>query len=462
MKLRLFCLLFLAVVLTSGTVLADVTRVSVESIGSDTVWSGTVVVEKPLKVGKGITLKVKPGATVRFKKGSGLDVEGVLKAVGSKGAPVTFTSDEAAPAHGDWSGINFIEAGDGSALKYCRIMYASAVSMAVCSPPVENCEILKGDKGLVLARKSSPVIKGNVIREMGGGGILCQMGSAPVITGNTLERCIPDGVNSGQDSQPVIKGNTFTGCDTGLTLNQRVPPVENNTFKGNKGGIIIVNSGEGLVIRGNRMLENEVGIVCQQFSKPVIEKNEISRNKQGIVCFRAASPLIRNNNIASNDEGISCIQICTPVITANNIHDNKKGVYLDLSSYALINGNNIYANTVQLELGNMSSDWERRVNNKPTRGGQAQNLTMAGRGKAVAQQVGDTAEIMGYVDATGNWWGDSGTQEMESKGQDADIKGFIDYYDVPTRTYEGYSGIYVQDKIKYAGWKKSRIKEAGL
>jgi hypothetical protein len=133
-----------------------------------------------------------------------------------------------------------------------------------------------------------------------------------------------------------------------------------------------------------------------------------------------------------------------------------------LSSYAVITGNNIYDNESQLELGNMSSDWEYRVNQKPERGSQAQNKMMANRGKAVRTQMGDGAHIMGSVDATGNWWGLAVTEEMEKKGPDANIRSFTDYYDVPTRTYEGYSGVYTQDRIKYEGWKKSRIRGAGL
>jgi hypothetical protein len=144
------------------------------------------------------------------------------------------------------------------------------------------------------------------------------------------------------------------------------------------------------------------------------------------------------------------------------IFENKQAIYLDLSSYAVINGNNIYSNNVAIELGNMSSDWERKVNNKPERGSQAQNITLASRGKAVLQRVDDGAQIMGFVDATGNWWGQPVTAEMDSKGSEGNIKSFTDYYDTPTRTYEGYSGVYIQDRIKYDGWKKSRIKTAGF
>gem|GEM_PF-6986277 len=459
-------ILFAAFVLTaffasSGIAQETVARINQPALTKDSVWSGKIIVEKPLSVPKGVTLTIRPGTVVGFKKDAGLVVGGVLKAAGKKGLPVSFTSDEKEPSPGDWTGINFMESGDGTALKHCSVSYAGAVTVSVCSPAIQDCEITKGSQGIVLARKARPSISGSSIREMSGGGISCQMGSYPLITGNVIDRCGPYGISSSQDSQPTMKGNTISGCETGVSLAQSVPPIESNVFKGNKTGLFLSSAGNTILIRNNKFLDNETGLVCQQFSNPLIEKNIISGNKQGLVCFRAASPIIRNNEIYKNGEAVNCIQLCSPKITANNIYGNKRGIYLDLSSYAVINGNNIYSNEIEVELGNMSSDWERRVNNKPARGSQAQNLTMASRGRAMAQRMEDGAHIMGEVDATGNWWGDV-TDEMEAKGPKANIKSFIDYYDVPTRTYEGYSGIYTQDRINYEGWKKLRIKNAGI
>jgi parallel beta-helix repeat protein len=415
-----------------------------------------------VRVAKGAALTIKPGTAVRFKKGAGLTVEGIIKAAGMKGALITFTSDEKTPAAGDWAGISLDGAGEGSVLKRCSISYAASVGMAACDIPIQNCDIQKGGQGIVLARKEQPLIDGNSIKSMSQGGINCQMGSSPTISGNIIEKCGPFGITASQDSYPAIKGNTISGCDNGISLSKSAPPVENNTIKDNKAGIYLSSAGGGLTIRGNRMSGNESGIICQQFSSPLIEKNDISVSKEAIVCFRASSPTIRNNHLHKNENGIICVQLCNPRINANNIFENKKAIYLDLSSYALINGNNIYSNDIGIELGNMSSDWERKVNNKPERGSQAQNISMAGRGKAVLQQVDDGAQIMGYVDATGNWWGQAVTVEMDGKGPSANIKSFTDYYDTPTRTYEGYSGVYIQDRIKYDGWKKSRIKSAGF
>ena len=464
MKFRFLSALFLVLIAFSAAHAKDaVTRISADTINSDTVWSGKVVVEKPLTVTKAATLTIKPGTEVSFKKDAGLTVEGTIKAAGKKGALVVFTSGEAVPAAGDWAGITLSEAGPGSTLKYCSISYAAAgVSMDVCSVPVQNCEFKKGVQGIVLARKAKPRLEGNLISGMTQGGINCQMGTSPTITGNTVERCGSNGITSSKDALPTIKGNTVTGCENGISVSQVIPPVENNTVKENKTGIFITNAGSLLAVRGNRITANEAGIICQQISEPIIEKNEIYANtKEGVVCYRASSPLIRNNNIFKNEQGVVCVQLCNPRVSSNNIYENKKGVYLDLSSYAVITSNNIYSNDVQMELGNMSSDWENRVKGKPSRGMEQQKLAKISRGKMFQQGGGDGARIMGYVDARGNWWGDAATAEMEQKGPEANIKALTDYYDMPTRTYEGYTGVYTQDKIKYEGWKKTRIKTAG-
>jgi len=112
-----------------------------------------------------------------------------------------------------------------------------------------------------------------------------------------------------------------------------------------------------------------------------------------------------------------------------------------------------------MELGNMSLDWERRAGFKPSRGRQQQNLGRVQRGQEVPRK--DTPDGFdmntGLVDARGNWWGEETTREMTAKGAEANLSSLIDGNDVPVRTYEGYEGEYVQDRIAYAPWSKARF-----
>ncbi len=447
--------------LISTSAVADLTVNQPIVLSKDTVWSGKVSVIQAVKVPKKVTLRVMPGAVVRFGDKAGLTVEGILKAEGNKSAPVTFTSKDKSPVAGCWPGISFSESKKVSVLKRCVISYAASVSIASCSPEIKNCTITQGGQGIVIARKAKPVISGNTIRDIAGSGINCQLGAFPSITGNTIEKCGKNGIVSSQNAEPLIKNNTITGCDTGISV-QAAQIIEGNVIKDNKCGLFASIVGTVFTIEGNRFIDNITGAVCQQYTSPIFEKNELTGNKEGLVCFRASSPTVKYNDFYKNKKAILCIQISHPTITANDIHDNDKGIYLHLSSYALINGNNIWNNKIQVELGNMSSDWERRVKHKPTRGRQAQNINMASRAKAVPQKLNDGAKIMGSVDASGNWWGADVTREMDGKGPQANIKSFIDGYDRPTRTYKGYSGVYLEDRIDYSGWKETKIKNAGI
>jgi len=438
-------------------------RINTDAITKDTSWSGEVIVEKPLKVAKEAALSINPGTVIRFRQGAGLVVEGVLKAAGTAKSRIRFLPSEETAAKGYWTGLSLNGSGKGTVVSFCRFEHAASMNVAGCSPDIKDSEFVDGINGIVLARKSGSEVRRNLVRDMEIGGISTQLGATPLIAENTVENCGDYGISQNQDAQPRIRGNTVTGGKTGISLSQSVPAVEGNTVKGANTGILVTaGNSEEMVVRGNKVVDNEFGIICQQFSSPLIERNFVKGNQQGVICFRASSPIIRNNEFTGNDEAIVAVQICNPEIMANSIHDNAKGIYLDLSSYALINGNNIYGNKIQLELGNMSSDWEYRVRNKPVRGSQAMNFTKADRGKEVRRLIEDDAAIMGYVDATGNWWGETVTREMNTKGPDADIESFIDFFDVPIRTYEGYEGEYIQDRIKYEGWKQAKIEGVGI
>ncbi|MFV9506306.1 MAG: right-handed parallel beta-helix repeat-containing protein [Oscillochloridaceae bacterium umkhey_bin13] len=83
-----------------------------------------------------MTLSIRPGTTLRFERDIGLSVFGTLMARGTPGRPISFTSNQAAPAPGDWRGIEYAQdagiaqfdsAGvyvGGSILQYSVVEYA--------------------------------------------------------------------------------------------------------------------------------------------------------------------------------------------------------------------------------------------------------------------------------------------------------------------------------------------------
>ncbi len=435
-------------------------------IDRDTTWEGRVVVERAVTVGDNATLTIRPGTSVHFREGAGLAVEGALVAKGTRDAPIRFEPWDGASGRGGWEGIRLRRDGNATTVERCRFRGASvAVAVDAGDPAVRECDIADGGTGIGVERKSAPVLSGNLIERMREGGIACRLGAAAVIERNTIRRCAVAGIFAANNSAPLVRGNTVEECGTGLAINGTIPPVTGNVFRKNGTGVQASQAGQDQGIRGNRFDNNEAGLRCENFSAPVVEENVFTGNGDAIFCFQASGPLVRRNTIAGNRRGIACSRISSPRIAGNEIRDNRVGIHLTLSSYAVIHGNNLSGNDVQVELDDMSSDWERRVRKKPERGAQAQLAARISRGLAsraeLSANAGDMADLMDTVDATGNWWGEEDTQEMERKGPRANILRLVDGYDTPVRIYEGYPGEYAKDRIRYDGWKKSRIPDAG-
>lgn len=429
----------------------------------DTAWEGRVVVERMITVAAGATLTVRPGTEVRFAAEGGLTVNGVLRAEGSPDRPILFVPDGA--GREPWAGIVLGSGSEPSLLSYCRIERARTVGIGAGRPRIANCDISGGTVGISVAGDTTLAeIAGNRVHDHSEGGIQCSAGAAAVVTDNDVERCGRRGISAYQAAEPQIRGNRVSACESGIELHQSAPRVVGNTVVDCERGIALTSVGGGEGVSGNRIERNRVGILCQQFSEAPIAGNTIVRNGDGIVCFMGAAPPIRNNDILDNDRGIFCNQLSTPEITANTIAGNRRGVVLHLSSYARVHGNNITGGEVLMELMNMSADWERRAGSKPQRGLQQRNRGLAEQGRALLTPgIPDGLQLEGAaVDAAGNWWGDEATREMEAKGPDANIGGLTDYHDVPTRTYEGFEGEFVQDRIIYAPWLKGRVPDAGV
>ena len=94
----------------------------------DTVWRGEVLIEGALTLAPQATLTIMPGTVVRFRfQGTQvplLVVQGRIVAVGTREAPILFTSNFAVPAAGDWQGIMLLGSEKKNQLEFCRIQGA--------------------------------------------------------------------------------------------------------------------------------------------------------------------------------------------------------------------------------------------------------------------------------------------------------------------------------------------------
>src|SRR5688572_14157971 len=111
-------------------------------ISANTTWNlagSPYIVTGNALVSSGYTLTIEPGVVVKFNTDKALQIDGELIAIGTAANRITFTSNQAAPAAGDWAKIHFpdtcIDAVfdvngkylSGSIMKYCDVLYGGGL-----------------------------------------------------------------------------------------------------------------------------------------------------------------------------------------------------------------------------------------------------------------------------------------------------------------------------------------------
>ena len=205
-------------------------------IGSDTTWSPATcdpyIVTGSIIVQTGATLTIQPGTRVKFDSQKALTVQGTLVARGTAASPITFTSNVANPAKGDWGYIHFTDTsidatfdGDGnytggSALQYVIVEYAGGSSVS--------------DNAAVRVDASSPYLDHNTIRKNKTTGINVANSGRPRISANAIS----DNGISGSVSASGIW--VITAAAAGMLI-------QNNNISDNTdfGIWVYVNSGSG-------------------------------------------------------------------------------------------------------------------------------------------------------------------------------------------------------------------------
>ena len=126
-------------------------------ITSDTVWKGVIEVQEKIIVPDGISLTIKPGTVIRFKKTGNsrsnigdnriyIQKTGKLIANGQPDNNIIFTSAEKDPKKSNWQGIEFHSEVNGNKIKYCRIEYANEAIVCILSSPEINNNIITKNK----------------------------------------------------------------------------------------------------------------------------------------------------------------------------------------------------------------------------------------------------------------------------------------------------------------------------
>lgn len=180
-------------------------------ISQDTTWSGEIIIEGVVVIGRAATLTIMPGSAIRFKRidrdqdGTGdseLRILGGIIAEGTADLPITFASAETNPTRRDWSYL---------------LIYASGQINRI-----NFCEFRHGFSGLQV-QFSTASVKNSLFTDNG------------------------EGIRFGR-TDLAIENNRFTGNNIGIRFTRMEGPViiRNNEITNNRTGIFLVPSGQNI------------------------------------------------------------------------------------------------------------------------------------------------------------------------------------------------------------------------
>ncbi len=164
-------------------------------IKQDMNWSGDIAVRGVFVVGRGATLTIEPGTTVRFYKidsnndqigDSELRVLGRIQAVGTKEKPIIFRSAEKNPAPKDWSYVLIFASADKSNMRYCHFRDAfTGLQVHFSTASVSDSVFTHNNEGLRFGRAKFRITN-NLIENNNIGVRFTRMEGPVEITGNTI------------------------------------------------------------------------------------------------------------------------------------------------------------------------------------------------------------------------------------------------------------------------------------
>jgi hypothetical protein len=227
------------------------------TISSNTTWSGRCKVVGTVTVNSGVTLTIKPCATVEFAPGTSLIVNSKLKAQGTSSSRITFTST-GGTSLGSWGTITLNGSGaNRSIIEYANIQYGTEIDVLnAWNVAIQNSNIRNTING-VYAYNSTGWIGNNTIKNVRDHGINlnlapfeCDMNVITKTSGfayyHTGFGILYGGGSSGNLYQNDIRGlNQGIGAIWGSSPTSHTstppyyPPVRNNRVTNCLAGLVV-------------------------------------------------------------------------------------------------------------------------------------------------------------------------------------------------------------------------------
>ncbi len=176
--------------------------IKTKTITGETRWSGTILIRGDVVVAPSGHLQIAPGTRILFEPNkdvnhSGFDktraeliVKGTIISKGTINRKIVFTSAAKNPRMQDWAGIVILNNTKPAVFEFSVIEYAyNGFDIKKSDPIIQNCQIqFNYNAGVKVAVRSRAKLIGNIIRDNGYAGVVCETGAQPILTDNLITK----------------------------------------------------------------------------------------------------------------------------------------------------------------------------------------------------------------------------------------------------------------------------------
>jgi len=205
---------------------------------------------------------------------------------------------------------------------------SSGIFAQSSAPTIAGNELVKNMSAGIHLNQSDAIVMGNVIKENGWVGILCEVRANATITDNEITLNGSHGIALSQFSEPKIQNNQIVNNgEKGIHAEGASGTIEDNFISQNSIGI--GGSAADMTIHKNTIVENLGDGIQIDRSNPIISQNEIRGNQgHGILLENSSGGSVNDNTIAENGDHAVFISQASPTIEGNTVTDNAgDGVY---------------------------------------------------------------------------------------------------------------------------------------
>lgn len=267
-------------------------------VSEDTVWRGEILVEGAVTIAPQATLTIEPGTVVRFRQKESraalLVVQGRLAAVGTREAPVIFSSGFAVPVAGDWQGVMLLGSEKKNVMEYCRIDGA-------------------------------------------------QTGLEALFSNVTLKSVRVERSKTGmrfQDALVVMESGGASGCDTGLSFTESEATLRSPNLMGNRQGLSALRSS--IYMEDGSLAANRSAFTCDS-CRVKIQGGAVLDNGRGVTFFECQGSVTGVKLAQNNDYGMS-LTASRIRVSGNQITGNVHNGLLVFDGASVAWGNAIHGN----------------------------------------------------------------------------------------------------------------------